>query len=85
VPNAFSVTVTRNGKPVRSADVVAKFTMLDMEMTPQAYHLDEQGPALYGKKSVPSLVMVGHWGVSFSIAPPGQPPFDVLLLDHAQG
>jgi copper transport protein len=85
VPNAFSVTVTRNGQPVRKADVVAKFTMLDMEMTPQAYHLDEQQPAVYGKKSVPSLVMVGHWGVNFAITPPGQPPFDVLLLDHANG
>jgi copper transport protein len=85
VPNAFSVKVTRDGKPVRKADVVAKFTMLDMEMTPQAYHLDEQQPAVYGNKSIPSLVMVGHWGVNFAIAPPGQPPFDVLLLDHANG
>jgi copper transport protein len=85
VPNAFTVKVTRNGKPVPKADVVAKFTMLDMEMTPQAYHLDEQQPAVYGKKSVPSLVMVGHWGVNFAITPPGQPPFDVLLLDHANG
>jgi copper transport protein len=85
VPNAFAVTVTKDGKPVRNADVTAKFTMLDMEMTPQAYHLAEQQPAVYGKKSVPSLVMVGHWGVNFSIAPPGRPPFDVLLLDHAQG
>jgi copper transport protein len=85
VPNAFSVKVTRNGAPVRNADVTAKFTMLDMEMTPQAYHLSEQQPAVYAKKSVPSLVMVGRWGVSFSIAPPGRPPFDVLLLDHANG
>ena len=85
VPNAFSVKVERNGQPVKNADVIAKFTMLDMEMTPQAYHLDQQQPAIYAKKSVPSLVMVGRWGVSFSIAPPGQRPFDVLLLDHAQG
>jgi copper transport protein len=85
VPNAFAVKVTRDGKPVRKADVVAKFTMLDMEMTPQLYHLDEQQPAVYAKKSIPSLVMVGHWGVNFSITPPGAPPFDVLLLDHANG
>jgi copper transport protein len=85
VPNEFSVKVERNGRPVTGADVVAKFTMLDMDMTPQAYHLDQQSPALYGKKSVPSLVMVGRWGVNFSISPPGKPPFDVLLLDHAQG
>ena len=38
VPNAFSVKVERNGQPVTGADVIAKFTMLDMDMTPQAYH-----------------------------------------------
>jgi copper transport protein len=85
VPNAFEVRVTRDGQPVRNADVVAKFTMLDMEMTPQAYHLDQQGPAVYSKKNLPSLVMVGRWGLNVSISPPGQQPFDVLLLDHANG
>ncbi len=29
-PNAFSVKLTKDGKPVTGADVVAKFTMLDM-------------------------------------------------------
>jgi copper transport protein len=85
VPNAFAVKVTRDGRPVKNADVIAKFTMLDMDMTPQAYRLEQQQPAVYAKKSVPSLVMVGHWGVNFSISPPGERPFDVLLLDHAQG
>jgi hypothetical protein len=29
--------------------------------------------------------MVGHWGLSFQIAPPGQKPFTVLLVDKANG
>jgi hypothetical protein len=85
VPNAFSVKVERDGQPIQDAEVVAKFTMLDMEMTSQAYRLEQRQPAVYARSSVPSLVMVGRWAVSFSIAPRGDRPFDVLLLDHAQG
>jgi hypothetical protein len=29
--------------------------------------------------------MVGHWGLSFEIQPPGKQPFDVLLVDKANG
>jgi hypothetical protein len=29
--------------------------------------------------------MVGHWGLSFQVAPPGQRPFSVLLVDKANG
>src|SRR5207302_1201881 len=85
VPNAFGVKVTKNGRPVDHAAVTAKFTMLDMEMSQQEYRLGEQQPATYGRSSIPSLVMVGRWAVAFSITPPGQPPFQVLLVDHAQG
>jgi hypothetical protein len=35
--------------------------------------------------SAPALVMVGHWGLSFAIAPPGATPFNVLLVDRANG
>jgi copper transport protein len=84
VPNAFAVKIARQGKPVTGADVVANFTMLDMEMQSQAYRLAERGPALY-TRSAPSLVMVGHWALSFKIAAPGASPFDVLLLDKAGG
>jgi len=85
VPNAFAVKVTKDGKPVTGATVIAKFTMLDMEMQQQAYRLKEQSPSVYSKSSLPSLVMVGHWGLDFSVAPPGGQPFDVLLLDKAEG
>lgn len=84
VPNAFAVRVTRNGKPVRGADVTTSFTMLDMEMGEQAYHLAETSPGFY-RHSAPALVMVGHWALSFEIQPPGKQPFDVLLVDKANG
>jgi copper transport protein len=84
VPNAFSVRITRNGKPVRGADVTTAFTMLDMEMGQQAYHLAESAPGVY-THSAPALVMVGHWALTFDIQPPGKQPFQVLLVDKANG
>jgi hypothetical protein len=29
--------------------------------------------------------MVGHWGLTFEVTPPGGRPFDVLLVDRATG
>jgi hypothetical protein len=29
--------------------------------------------------------MVGHWGLSFNVTPRGGTPFDVLLVDRANG
>jgi hypothetical protein len=29
--------------------------------------------------------MVGHWGLDFNVRPPGGTPFDVLLVDKANG
>ncbi len=85
VPNTFAVKITKNGKPVRGADVTATFTMLDMEMQQQAYNLPEQSAGGYARANTPALVMVGRWGVGFDIRPPGAPPLEVLLLDHASG
>ena len=73
VPNAFSVAISKDGKPVRRADVTATFTMLDMEMGQLAYHLPETAPGRYGR-SAPALVMVGHWGLTFDITPSGAQP-----------
>jgi len=84
VPNSFQVAISRGGKPVRNADVTLDFAMLDMEMGQQAYHLSETAPGTYGH-AAPALVMVGHWGLSFQVAPPGQRPFTVLLVDKANG
>ena len=84
VPNAFSVRVSKNGKPVSGAQVDATFTMLDMEMPSLTYSLQERSPGLFSR-SAPALVMVGRWGLSFEIRPPGGTPLQVLLLDHATG
>jgi copper transport protein len=84
VPNTFAVRITRGGKPVRGADVTASFTMLDMEMPQLAYHLADMGGGRY-EHSAPALVMVGRWGLSFEVQPPGGQPFDVLLVDKARG
>jgi copper transport protein len=85
VPNTFAVKISKDGKPVRGADVTATFTMLDMEMQQQAYNLPEQSAGGYTRTNTPALVMVGRWGVNFDIRPPGAPPLEVLLLDQANG
>jgi copper transport protein len=85
VPNDFSVRLTRDGQPVRGADVVLQFNMLDMEMGSQAYRLQETSPGVYRHASAPALVMVGHWGLVFNVTPPGKPPFTVQVVDHATG
>jgi copper transport protein len=84
VPNIFAVRITRAGNPVAGAEVTATFTMLDMEMGSQGYHLADSGGGLY-QHSAPALVMVGRWGLNFQIQPPGRQPFNVLLVDHASG
>jgi copper transport protein len=58
--------------------------MLDMEMGRQAYKLPETAPGTYGREA-PALVMVGRWGLTFDVEPPGGAPFTVTLLDHAAG
>ena len=83
-PNAFSIQLTKDGKPVRHASVIAGFAMLDMEMGRQSDVLPEHAPGIY-ERSAPALVMVGHWGLSFEITAPGQQPFTITLVDRTTG
>jgi len=83
VTNDFSVAITRNGKPVRGADVVLEFNMLDMEMPSQEYRLAETSPGVYAQTK-PALVMVGHWGLAFTLTVNGK-PISLTLEDHATG
>jgi copper transport protein len=84
-PNSFALKLTRGGKPVTGADVTLTFAMLDMEMPNLEYQLAETSPGVYTRKA-PALVMVGHWGLSFSITPKsGGVPLDVLVVDRANG
>ncbi len=84
VSNAFSVALTRNGRPVRGAEVVTRFDMLDMQMGEQSYRFRELRPGVFSK-SAPALVMVGHWALLFEVTPPVGKPFVVTLLDKAGG
>jgi copper transport protein len=84
IQNSFSVAVTRGGRPVRGAQVVSRFDMLDMEMGEQSYRFRELRPGVFSKDA-PALVMVGHWAVQFEVTPPGGQPFVVTLLDKASG
>jgi copper transport protein len=83
-PNAFSLQITKGGKPVSHANVIAGFSMLDMEMGTQSYVMSEKEPGLY-EQSAPALIMVGHWGLSFEITPAGQQPFTIVFVDRATG
>jgi copper transport protein len=84
VPNSFALALTKDGKPVRGADVVLEFDMLDMQMQQQAYQLAETRPGLYSR-AAPALVMVGHWGLNFRVAPRNGKPFEALVVDRAGG
>jgi copper transport protein len=84
VQNTFTITITKNGQPVQGAQVVTQFEMLDMEMGTQSYRFRQTQPGTF-TKSVPALVMVGHWGLQFEVTIPGQAPFVVTLLDKASG
>ena len=84
VPDSFAVTITKDGKPVRGADVTASFAMLDMEMPQLAYNLAERRPGVFSR-AANALVMVGHWGLTFEVRPPGAAPFEVTIVDHAVG
>jgi copper transport protein len=84
IQNRFSVSVTKNGQPVRGAQVVSRFDMLDMDMGELSYRFPESRPGTFSK-SAPALVMVGHWALAFEVTPPGQQPFVVTLLDKASG
>jgi copper transport protein len=83
-PNDFSAAVTRNGRPVRGADVTLRFDMLDMQMQSLEYRLREVRPGVY-EISEPTLVMVGHWGLTLTVTPTHGAPASVVLLDKAGG
>jgi copper transport protein len=84
VPNTFAVQVTKGGRPVRHAQILLAFDMLDMEMPTQTYTLREVAPGTY-ERAAPALVMVGRWALSFSLTPPGGAPVDLLVVDRASG
>jgi copper transport protein len=83
-PDSFALRITKNGRPVRGANVTLTFNHLEMQMPQQEYQLTETQPGVYSR-AAPALVMVGKWGLSFQISPPGSPPFTALIVDQANG
>ena len=83
-PDSFALRITKNGQPVRGANVTLTFNHVEMQMPKQEYQLTETRPGVYSRAS-PALVMVGRWALDFQIAPKNGPPFTALILDQANG
>ena len=83
-PDAFALRITRGGHPVRGANVTLAFNHLEMQMPQQEYQLKETQPGLY-TRTAPALVMVGKWGLSFTVTPRNGPPLTALVVDEANG
>ncbi len=83
-PDSFALRITRNGQPVRHANVTLTFNHLEMQMPQQEYQLKETAPGVYSR-AAPALIMVGKWGLGFNVAPRGVPPFTALIVDEANG
>ena len=83
-PNSFALKLTRHGAPVRNANVTLTFAMLDMQMANQEFQLTETSPGVYSRPA-PALVMVGHWGLTFSVTPKSGQPFTAVIVDRANG
>ncbi len=83
-PDSFGVKITKNGQPLRGADVTLTFNHTEMEMPQQEYQLNETSPGVYSR-AAPALVMVGKWALAFNVTPKSGPPFTALILDQADG
>ena len=67
-PDSFALRITKNGQPVRGANVTLTFNHLEMQMPQQEYQLTETQPGVYSR-AAPALVMVGRWALAFQITP----------------
>ena len=83
-PDSFALRITKNGQPVRGANVTLTFNHTEMQMPQQEYQLTETQPGVYSR-AAPALVMVGKWALGFQIAPKTGAPFTALILDQANG
>jgi copper transport protein len=83
-PDSFALRITKNGQPLRGADVTLTFNHTEMQMPQQEYQLTETSPGVYSR-AAPALVMVGKWALAFQVTPKSGPPFTALILDQADG
>jgi copper transport protein len=83
-PDSFALRITKNGQPLRGANVTLTLNHTEMQMPQQEYQLTETQPGVYSR-AAPALVMVGKWALAFQITPKSSPPFTALILDQANG
>ncbi len=83
-PDSFALRITKDGQPVRGANVTLTFNHTEMEMPQQEYQLTETSPGVYSR-AAPALVMVGKWALAFQVTPKSGSPFTALILDQADG
>jgi copper transport protein len=83
-PDSFALRITKNGAPVRHANVTLAFNHLEMQMPQQEYQLTETRPGFYSR-AAPALIMVGKWSLAFNITPAAGAPFTALIVDQADG
>ena len=83
-PMDFGLDLSRAGRPLTGATVIAKFDMLDMDMGQEAYKLRETGPGQYRRNAMP-LIMVGNWGVTYEVTPRAGAPYSFIVVDRANG
>jgi copper transport protein len=83
-PDSFALRITKNGQPVRGANVTLTLNHTEMQMPQQEYQLTETQPGVY-TRAAPALVMVGKWALAFQITPHNAPAFTTLILDQANG
>ena len=84
-PDSFALRITKNGQPVRGADVTLTFNHTEMQMPQQEYQLHETGPgALLARRAgAGDGRQVGAWPSRST--PKSGPPFTALILDQADG
>jgi copper transport protein len=83
-PDSFALRITKDGQPVRGANVTLALNHLEMQMPQQEYQLKETQPGVYSR-AAPALVMVGRWGLTFQITPRNGRQFTALIVDQANG
>ena len=71
-PDSFALRITKNGQPVRGANVTLTFNHTEMQMPQQEYQLTETQPGVYSR-AAPALVMVGKWALGLPDRPQGRP------------
>ena len=81
VPNDFAVRVTRAASRSTARASPPRSPCSTWRWARSSTRSPAAGTALY-RRAAPALVMVGRWGLSLRLEPPGRAPVDVVVLDR---